>query len=55
MWRQRRKPEGSQLNVLTTLVEAHEEKHFLMEMPDPIEAIRFGLELQRFRPLVLTT
>jgi antitoxin component HigA of HigAB toxin-antitoxin module len=41
--------------VLTALVEAHEEKHFLMEMPRPIEAIRFGLEPQRFRPLVLTT
>src|SRR5208337_3201995 len=39
-------PEGDRLDVLTTLVEAYEQKHFPMEAPDPIEAIRFRLEQQ---------
>jgi HTH-type transcriptional regulator / antitoxin HigA len=38
--------DGDRLDVLTTLVEAYEEKHFPMEAPDPIEAIRFRLEQQ---------
>lgn len=39
-------PEGDRLDVLATLVEAYERKHFPMEAPDPIEAIRFRLEQQ---------
>jgi HTH-type transcriptional regulator / antitoxin HigA len=39
-------PEGDRLDVLTTLVEAYEEKHFPMDAPDPIEAITFRLEQQ---------
>ena len=39
-------PEGDRLDVLTTLVEAYEQKHFPMDGPDPIEAIRFRLEQQ---------
>ncbi len=39
-------PEGDRLDVLTTLVEAYEDKHFPMDAPDPIEAIRFRLEQQ---------
>jgi len=38
--------DGDRLDVLTTLVEAYENKHFPMEPPDPIEAIRFRLEQQ---------
>lgn len=38
--------EGDRLDVLTTLVEAYEDKHFPIDMPDPIEAIRFRLEQQ---------
>ncbi len=37
---------GDRLEVLTTLVEAYEESHFPMDLPDPIEAIRFRLEQQ---------
>ena len=37
-------PEGERLDVLATLVEAYERKHFPMELPDPIEAIRFTME-----------
>ena len=39
-------PEGDRLDVLTTLVEAYERKHFPIDAPDPIEAIRFRLEQQ---------
>lgn len=39
-------PEGDRLDVLTTLVEAYEEKHFPIDAPDPIEAIQFRLEQQ---------
>lgn len=37
-------PEGERLDVLVTLVEAYERKHYPMELPDPIEAIRFSME-----------
>lgn len=39
-------PEGDRLDILTTLVEAYEETHFPIDMPDPIEAIKFRLEQQ---------
>jgi HTH-type transcriptional regulator/antitoxin HigA len=39
-------PEGDRLDILVTLVEAFEEKHFPMNLPDPIEAIKFRLEQQ---------
>ncbi len=37
-------PEGERLDVLVTLVEAYERKHFPLESPDPIEAIKFTME-----------
>lgn len=37
-------PEGDRLEVLTTLVEAYEERHYSIPMPDPIEAIVYHLE-----------
>ena len=37
-------PEGDRFEVLLTLVEAYEAKHFPIEAPDPIEAIRFRME-----------
>jgi len=36
--------EGDRLEVLTTLVEAYEEKHFHIPLPDPIEAILYYIE-----------
>jgi HTH-type transcriptional regulator/antitoxin HigA len=36
--------EGDRLDVLATLAEAYEQKHFPIDPPDPIEAIRFRLE-----------
>ena len=37
-------PEGDRLDVLATLVDAWEEKHFPIEEPDPIEAIQHRME-----------
>ena len=34
-------PAGEKLDVLVTLVEAWERKHFPMELSDPVDAIRF--------------
>jgi HTH-type transcriptional regulator/antitoxin HigA len=39
-------PEGDRLDILSTLVEAYEEAHFPMDLPDPIDAIQFRLEQQ---------
>ena len=36
--------DGDELDVLATLVEAYEARHFPIESPDPIEAIRFRME-----------
>jgi len=36
--------EGDRLEVLTTLLEAYEEKHFRIPLPDPIEAILYYIE-----------
>jgi len=37
-------PEGDELDILGTLVEAYEAKHHVIETPNPIEAIRFRME-----------
>ena len=37
-------PEGDNLEILTTLVEAYEDKHYAIPLPDPIEAIRYHME-----------
>ena len=37
-------PEGDELDVLLPLVEAYEEEHHRIELPDPIEAILFRME-----------
>ena len=31
-------PEGERLDLLVTLVEAYERKHFPLDLPDPVEA-----------------
>ena len=51
-------PEGSvesdELDILTTLIEAYEREHYPIDLPDPIEAIRFRLEQKGkdFRALI---
>jgi HTH-type transcriptional regulator/antitoxin HigA len=37
-------PAGDLLDVLITLIEAYEQKHFNIAPPDPIEAIKFRME-----------
>jgi HTH-type transcriptional regulator/antitoxin HigA len=37
-------PEGDYVDVLVTLIEAYEARHYAIEAPDPIAAIEFMLE-----------
>lgn len=37
-------PEGDKLDILVTLVEAYEAKHFPLDLPDPVEAIKYTME-----------
>lgn len=37
-------PEGEKLDVMVTLIEAYEHKHFPLDLPDPVEAIKFEME-----------
>jgi HTH-type transcriptional regulator/antitoxin HigA len=43
-------PKGDRLDVLVTLVQAYEAKHFLMALLDPVEAIKFRMEQQGLKP-----
>ncbi len=50
-------PEGDKLDVLVTLIEAYEAKHFPLELPDPVEAIKFemarrGLAIKDLEPMI---
>jgi HTH-type transcriptional regulator / antitoxin HigA len=37
-------PDGEELEILAALVEVYEKKHFPVELPDPIEAIKIRME-----------
>jgi HTH-type transcriptional regulator/antitoxin HigA len=37
-------PEGDELDILVTLIEAYEDKHHPIAPPDPVEAIIFRME-----------
>ena len=39
-------PDGNRLEVLGALLVAYEAKHYPIELPDPIEAIKFRMEQQ---------
>lgn len=50
-------PEGEKLDVLVTLIEAYERKHFPLDLPDPVEAIKFemkqkGLTVKDLEPMI---
>ncbi len=50
-------PEGDRLDVLATLVQAYEAKHYPIDLPDPIEAIKFrmdqaGLTTKDLEPMI---
>ncbi len=43
-------PEGDRLDVLVTLVEAWEAKHYPIDLPDPVAAIKYHMEQQGWAP-----
>lgn len=50
-------PEGERLDVLATLVTAYEQQHFPLDLPDPVEAIKFvmdqrGLTAKDLEPMI---
>ena len=50
-------PEGDKLDVLVTLIEAYEREHFPLDLPDPVEAIKFemeqkGLTIKDLEPMI---
>ena len=44
MTAKRNTPEGDRLDVLVTLVEAWESRHYRLDLPDPISAIHYHME-----------
>ena len=40
--------EGDELEILGILLEKYENKHFPIELPDPIEAIKFRMEQKNY-------
>jgi HTH-type transcriptional regulator/antitoxin HigA len=46
----RNTPEGDRLDVLVTLVEAWEAKHYPLDLPDPVEAIKYHMESRGLEP-----
>lgn len=50
-------PEGERLDVLVTLIEAYERRHFPLDLPDPVEAVKFvmdqrGLTVKDLEPMI---
>ena len=43
-------PEGDGLDVLVTLVEAWEAKHYPIDLPDPVAAIKYHMEQKGLAP-----
>lgn len=50
-------PQGEKLDILVTLVESYERKHYPLDLPDPVEAIKFemeqkGLSVKDLEPMI---
>jgi len=50
-------PEGEKLDILATLVEAYESRRYPLDLPDPVEAIKFemeqkGLTIKDLEPMI---
>ncbi len=43
--------EGEEMELLSLLVEKYEQEHYLIEAPDPIEAIRFRMEQMNLKQI----
>jgi HTH-type transcriptional regulator/antitoxin HigA len=50
MTAKRNTPDGERLDVLVTLVEAWEAKHYPLDLPDAVEAIKYHMEQQGLTP-----
>jgi HTH-type transcriptional regulator/antitoxin HigA len=50
MMARRNTAEGDRLDVLVTLVEAWERKHYPLDLPDPVEAIKYHMDQNGLRP-----
>ena len=50
MTARRNTPEGDRLDVLVTLVEAWESKHYPLDLPDPVEAIKYHMDQKGLAP-----
>ncbi|MCU0337197.1 MAG: hypothetical protein MUF12_04970 [Sediminibacterium sp.] len=37
-------PEGDELEILSILIDHYENEHFLIGLPDPVDAIKFRME-----------
>lgn len=37
-------PEGDRLDILVTLAQSYEARHFFIDAPDPVEAIKFRMD-----------
>ena len=50
-------PDGEKLDVMATLIEAYESRHYPLDLPDPVEAIKFemerkGLTVKDLQPMI---
>ena len=43
-------PQGDRLDLLVTLIEAYERRHFPLDLPDPVAAIQFQMEQKGLVP-----
>lgn len=43
-------PEGDELELLLILIDKYEKDHFPIDLPDPIEAIKFRMEQLQMKP-----
>jgi HTH-type transcriptional regulator/antitoxin HigA len=50
MHAKRNTPQGDRLDVLVALVEAWEAKHYALDLPDPIAAIKYHMEQSGLGP-----
>ena len=50
MTAKRNTSDGDRLDVLVTLVEAWERKHFPLDLPDPVEAIKYHMDQNGLQP-----
>ena len=46
----RNTPEGDRLDILVALVEAWERKHYPLDLPDPVEAIKYHMDQCGLQP-----